>query len=427
MKLMNKIVCIFMTGIICLFSASCARDKNSADPAEDDTVYHSKFYSKNAIYFKTRLSHEIGMVPVENPGEAYYACLDPACRHNSYECPLYSVGITGTLVVEREGTMPMLYTFSKPCSDYYEDGEYRQLTGDEMYINEIKAYDTATGQSRTVGRTPPANVREAWLYRGKLYMWANGCRDGGASVRVYMADAETGEYAALDSPERTKVIGISDERVWFITERGMIGSCALDLSDLRDEYEIGPEPLRLGEETTLAVAESGVIYFERNCRNPEEFGDDPDGKFYMISDIYALDTRDISSGERLVVLGAQQFRACGGDLYYTLIDYEVCGTVPPDEEHEEELTIRRIDGGTMYMYDHESGQTKTLFSDIGTNFEEIFDLNEDFVLFRGLRYRDVESCPNRNGQDLLCLCDLKTGEWGVLTSTGDLDDPYGGI
>ncbi len=384
------------------------------DMAADDTVYSMQKIDEKCAYYPCSAvmanMKTLGMSPYEAPGEAYYLCMDPECRHNGFSCPAYSEGYTATLVVHPKGNDTTLYTFGKPYPYKYVDGEYIPMSKDESWVTEVRAFDTATGESRRVCMTSLCHVMGAWCFRGKLYMWAYYCKGGGASVRIGMADIKTGEFSYLQSNTKTKMIGIANDRVWYITERGEIGSCSLSLDDVRVEYEIGQESIRAHEvsETLRAYLSGGIIYFERNCRTPDEIKDEENADFYMISDIYALDVNDIGSGERLVAEGVYQFVPHGEDLVYTKIDCERFGTGCPD-------------GGTMYYCDIKTGDTSSIVTDCGVSFEEIYEAADGRVLFGGLRYRDIEKSSNPDGREYLCMLDISSGEWLVLCGKVRLD------
>ena len=368
---------------------------------------------------------------LDYPGETYFACQDPTCYHNiAAECPLSEV--YPRCIVQREGELPIVYLTSH--------------RGDTLY-----SFDSKTGATKRIGRIELKGATEVWFYRGKLYIWSSGSNFiDRPFIQIGSLDTVTRKAEYLDIGIRARMFGIWNERVWYITDRNMICSCALDFSDIREEYDVGIDETtyRTNEYTLEGYIDEGMIYFERNVRVPEKFEGDAyinterEGytlEFTMISDIYVLDADDIGAGERLVAEGVRIFKTHSGDLYYTKMDYDhyvesEAYTYTKNKgtsfESEAEGKTYRFDGGTLYRYDHESGKNMTVCEDIGTNLSVessdnsyytslgIFDITDDYVIFGGRQYRDLDDeLKDRDCCNYMCILDLKTSEWHVLVPT----------
>ncbi len=388
--------------------------------ADDDTVYHTKCFAGDCVYYSSYSPvsdySNLTFTLLDYPGETYFACQDPTCYHNSAaDCPLSEV--YPRCIVQREGELPIVYLTSR--------------RGDTLY-----SFDSKTGATKRIGRIELNGATEVWFYRGKLYIWAlfgSNFIDR-PFIQIGSLDTVTRKAEYLDVGVRARMFGIWNERVWYITDRNVICSCALDFSDLREEYDVG-----IGEQayyhTLEGYIDDGMIYFERNVREPEKLEDDAraNDDFVVISDIYVLDANNIGAGERLVAEGVLGFRTHNGDLYYTKLDYDnyeesetytYTKNKGANYESQAEGKTYRFDGGTLYRYDHESDNTVTVCEDIGTNFGwtawgcAIFDITDDYVLFSGRQYRDLDDeLKDRDCCNYMCILDLKTSEWHVLVPT----------
>ena len=395
----------------------------------DKTVYNTNMYTGYSVYFNlcdpdNPMNQTIGEVLLDSPGEAMYAHEDPTCKHHNSKCPMWDSGISKEILVVdpdyRE--QPLVYFFCRHHKEVYVDGD---VNGDSKFrvFTEVREYDVETGEFRSLATVPFNYVADAWCYQGKLYIstiW--GSMEYSEDFGVI--DLSSGEFKKAEIDDCARMLGITNDRVWYITGSNVIGSCTLDLADYRNEYDVGVTTLRINGEFTLkGYAQNGVIYFERNCRVPQEVEGDAVDTFYMVSDIYALDADDIESGETLIVEGARAFDAYNGDLYFTKIDYKEFGEMTLDGG-EHTFMARSYDGGTLYKYDHETDETSVCYSDIGTGIEDnyIFEVTGDYVIFTGLRYRDFETCKLWDGRDNLCIADLNTGEWQVLYPYDYMED-----
>ncbi len=379
-----------------------------------DEVISWKYYGGNAAYFYTG-SHNIVYSMMDEPGHAYYLCSNPTCNHMGEYCPTYNFLLTTTLVVQKEGSrMPRIYMFGRRSPYKYVDGEFVKNDNYDHYYSDVKVYDVETGEGGLVAETNLTNIRAAWYYEGKIFMWADSCRSRYSCV-IGMVDTESGRYKTLSCGANATAIGIYNDRLYYITDRGVVSSCDLEFSDIREEYDCGISSMRSGSYTVTAYVDCGMMYFERNCRIPDGREDDPNANLYMVSDVYAVDIDNKDAGERLVAKNVSQFKPRRGDLYYTVWKYDEYGTVNIDGEHE--WTVSSIDGGTLYRYDHKGGESSVCFSDCGTSILHIFDVADDYILFEGRQYRDTENCKNYDLMNYMCACDIDTGEWKVLYHT----------
>ncbi len=403
------------------------KDKDKSNPyADDDTVYHTKYFAGDCVYYANYepISGQGSLVftLLDFPGDVYHACQNPTCYHNrEQDCPLFS--IDPFCVVQREGELPLVYMLFH-------------------FSSEVRVYDSKNAATKRLGMTDFVSVRDSWFYRGKLYMWSSSIGvPGRPSTGVRSLDAVTGEFQYLDIDVKASMLGIWRDRVWYITDRNVICSCDLDFSDQREEYDIGIEETMYdtNEYTLIGYIDNGMIYFERNCREPEKFDGDAfinnvgDGytlRFATISDIYMLDADNIDAGERLVAEGVYSFKTHNGDLYYTKFDYDnyeesETYTYTKNKgtgfESQAQGKTYKFDGGTLYRYEHESGKSVTVVEDCGTNFSTftlggwIYDITDDYVLFGGRQYRDLnDELKDRDCCNSICLLDLKTGDWRVI-------------
>ncbi len=412
------------------------KDEAPNSYADDDTVYHTKCFAGDCVYYSSfdPLSGypNLTFTLLDYPGDTYYACQDPTCYHNSAsECPLG--GVFPVCIVQREGELPVVYLIGRNNEDIY-------------------SFDAKTGETKKIGRIEFKGATEVWFYRGKLYIWASFGSNfiDRPFIEIGSLDTVTGKAEYLDVGIGTKMFGIWNERVWYITDRNMICSCALDFSDVREEYDVGIEETeyQVNKHTLGGFIDDGMIYFERNVRVPEKFEGDAfintEGngytlEFTMISDIYVLDAADIDAGEHLVAEGVRTFKTHNGDLYYTKMDYDhyveseaYTYTMDKGTTVESEVDGKTFcfDGGTLYRYDHESGNTVKVCEDIGTNLSVedsdnfhyallgTFDITDDYVIFGGRQYRDLnDELKDRDCCNYMCILDLKTCEWHVLVPT----------
>lgn len=404
-------------------------DKDNTKPnpyADDDTVYHAECFAGDSVYFYSvnaaSGSIQLVLTLLDYPGEVYHACQDPTCYHSAVTgCPLADAA--PFCIVTHEGELPVVYV---------------------RVGNEIRAFNSETGTTRTIGRTKLEGVTDAWFYRGKLYMFRDGLIFGRTGINTEVLDPTAKKSEFLETEDGAKMIGIWRDRVWYITSRNVICSCGLDFSDQREEYDIGvgEAMYRVNEHALRGYMDGGMIYFERRVREPAKFAGDAfiNGEsgfeFNMISDVYVLDADNIDAGERLVAEGVLQFEPHNGDLYYTKMDYDHYEESEPyiytkfkGAEYASQVQGKtyRFDGGTLYRYEHESGKTVTVCEDCGTNFSiddggngnfsnhGIIDITDEYVIFSGRQYRGLsDEVKDNDCCNHICLLDIKTGEWRVI-------------
>lgn len=388
---------------------------------EDDTVYNTNMYTGYSVIFASihTTNCTLGEVLLDSPGEALYLHDDPTCDHESIRCPMASESMSDSIILVFDAEyrdQPLIYYFARHTDSYYDEENDKETHG---YVTDIREYDVGTGEVRELATVPVNVITNAWLYRGKLYFTSKWSGFLPYWNNIGVVDIGTGEYTIIDPGFGARMIGITNGRVWYITEENMIGSCSLGLDDMRDEYDIGPTTLRNDAEFVLrARADNGVIYFERACRAFEE----TDGKNYssdcVISDVYMLDAADIASGERLVDENVIAFDSYDGDLYYTKTNFMDMGVSFSDgTTGGNAYDICTCDGGTLYKYDPESGEVTTCYSDIGVDISMLgegdhFEVVDGYAIFSGKRYRDIEEAGRIS--EYICLVDMETGEWQAL-------------
>lgn len=413
-----SIITIVLLLLLCFITTSCSVEN---DNVVDAIIYSSRYMSDNTVYFNINGGH-LMFSPLNEVDKAYPACTDPLCRHNNNTCPAYAAYIHYTLTVPQEGSeLPLVYIFGRRPMMEYVDGEWISRSNEEINLGRTTVYNGATNESRVLAETDFSIVRGAWYYNGKIYMsviYLSGAE------RVGMIDAVSGSYEEIDTGDTyASGLGISGDRFYYITSRGTVYSSDLALGDIREEYDCGISPKRRSASTVTAYVDSGMLYFERNCRIPENMQGDDMGRFFMISDVYTVSLDDIDAGETLVAENVRQFKSFGGDLYYTIWDYKDFGTYACDDQYVRNIVS--TDGGTLYRYDKASGTSSACVTNIGTDFYRLIDVTDEYVLFEGLQYDGIESYNTKDAYDMkyffnyICACNIKTGEWHVVYHTFD--------
>ncbi len=395
----------------------------------DDTVYNTNMYTGYSLYFTVSVKRSdpsvktLAEVLLDSPGEALYAHEDPTCRHSDGTCPMAMENCRGTsqktlIVNPKTRKLPIVYYFNvimvtaeETVEGFYGDNGNLEI-GDTVKFTEVREYDVETGDVRVVATIPYSRVLDAWCYRGKLYLQSE--RTGGR-YRFGAVDLATGEFKDTEIPESVYMIGITNGRIWYISVYNIIGSCSPQLTDYRDEYNIGASECRKGYlgNTLCGRAGDGVIYYERDCRHRDELADDPNTDWYMVSDLYMLKADDIEAGAVSVAKDVLAFDICEGDLYYTQFDYKEFGMTTLDGG-KHEFMMRSYDGGSLYKYDHNTGENVTCYKDIGVGVEWYpldLEVVDGKAIFYGLRYRDFEGCESYDGRDNICVADIETGKW----------------
>ena len=409
----KRIIAIVMSMILCVSASSCSGSRN----ADGDGIYASNLFCNNVVYYM--LGSRVMYSLADETDRTYPACVDPLCTHSYEECPAYASVLQNILVIpQKDSVMPLIYMFGRRPPVEYIDGKMVVRTDEEINLGRIKVYDAEAGVGYTLAETDFSRVHDAVYFDGKIYMtveYLDGRR------RVGMIDTDTGEYVEIKNDTPSRVAGISDGRLYYITNRGIVYSCDLALSDETEVYDCGTGPFRRGAQTFTPYVDGGILYFERNCRIADGMTEHEMGPFLMVSDVYAVDLDDKDAGGTLVAEHVLQFKPHGGDLYYNVWQYENGGSSVFADGNEREVMC--VDGGTLYRYDHKSGTSEICFSDIGTSFYEIYEVTDDYIIFEGMQYDMLDSYNTENAQNTryflnyVCICDIKTGKWHVLQHT----------
>lgn len=410
-KILLRIFASVAAGVLCMNLSGCQKKLDWGD-----TVYSTQYYAGNSAYFLTYGNGGIMCSYFAEPDNVYSVCIDPFCHHNDMSCVGWSrMSVSATLVVRPEDRkLPLVYAFSRRYPTEYVDGENVQLDDYERKKCSVKELDAETGQARIIAYPELQYVRSALFYDGRLYMSAEGCL--GVSRRVGAVDVVSGECSYLETDTDTAAIGIWRDRVYVINDRGVVYSCALDFSDIREEYDCGIGEKRSEEAFYRAYVDSGILYFEQNCRVVTF----RDGEVAIgVLDVYAVRLDDIASGESRVAEGVLNFKPCEGDLYYNVLDYEEYGTVNIDGDPGHDVVACSYDGGAVMRYDRERGESETCFSDCGISFLKFYDVADGKILFEGMQYKNVEECRNWYLVNYICVCDIETGEWSVVCHAPD--------
>ncbi len=418
----------FLLAVLLLFAAltSCAGE----DAAVDAPVYSSRELYGDVVFYKVNES-ALRRSLLSETNKWYEACTDPLCSHDKEGvCPAFAGAIPYTLILPREGgVMPLVYMFSLRPIPIERDGKVLEYIGDTKHCR-VKVFDTATGESRELTTVDFARANGAWYTGGKIYLSVE-YRDGEyPSNRVGMMDAETGEYTEIEGLQHnTEGVGISGGRFYFISEDGILHSSSLSLGDVRDEYDCGVgKEVRMEHEMTAAYVDSGMLYFEKNCRIPEEI-DNEDfvlRNFLMVSDVYCVDLGKKGAKETLVAENVREFKPYNGDLYYAVWNYEERGEVECPDEFVRSIIV--TDDGTLYRYNHTDGTSAAVVENCGTGFYRLNDISDRYVMFEGMQYDNLDEFIYERTTSIYyflnkrCVLDLETGEWRVVNNTYMADD-----
>ncbi len=394
--------------IALLSLASCGR--GGYDPREDSTVYDTHLYADGCIFFDG--SESLEMELCDMPEKSYPVCPNPLHGLWEPDCP-YDGVIWSTLTVDAEGRgYPLIYLFSEGPQYKYTDGEFVKIPQSDHQRIRVKEVDVTTGEVRLIATTELVKVTNSFCYRGKIYMGATGGPNGYIATIGY-TDIETGETSYLQADVGERLLGAYDGRIYFISDRGMISSASTVLDDVREEFDCGISAVvRPTSDVPLSYMSGSIIYFERDIRPPEGV-DDP---YTRVSDVYALDLSDIKSGAVKVAENVYQFYSADGNLYYTVYDLEDLGSVSGGGDEFENYCY---DGGTLHMYNPETGKTKECCSDIGMCFIKIYEIADGKIFFYGKRYRDFEEEQMKNSVEYeMVMYDTGTGALTVFNMGG---------
>lgn len=365
-----------------------------------DEVYKNKKYAGESIFFN--ISSQLLLSGyMSKPDNIYPACIDPFCDHSTESCAARTESpITATLTVLPEGRkLPLVYLCCQRRPTTVVDGEEVLLSVHEREMSIVKQFDAETGQAKTFEPVELMNIRSALLYRGILYLSADGFLGEGYRGRVGALDVLTGKCTYLSEENGARLIGAYDGRIYVMTGRGVVESCEPDFSDLCAVYDC-----QTGGYVNSYVDE-GMLYFARS-KTDVPAGDSTKTVF----EVCAVDLKDKDAEAVTVASGVHMFMPYDGDLYYTLFDYNEHGTVSVSGYGEE--TVVSYDNGTLYRYDAEKGTSETCFSDIGASFSDIYDIDDGMILFSGARYRDYDE--DKSPYLRIAICSIETGEWREL-------------
>lgn len=331
----------------------------------DGVVYHKGFlptwnpdgniYSNDPNTLCTTILNE--------PGEWSYLCPKPDCLHEDVlgmTCPTY-IACPSTYVSKRDRILtivpeghllPVIYNFSG-------NGTLR-----------MTVYDSETGEG--FKKTFPYRYLEEAIYcNGKIYM---GISDWGFA-RVIYYDIEKKKTVELDTGDimtNTGLCGIWNDRVYFIDSSFKINSCALDFTDIREEYDCGVSALYDNDYYLNAAVDEGMLYIMR-----DETENELDYEYINYGTVCAVDLNDKDAGETLVAEKVIDFLARGGDLYYNVWDYHE--SEPLNEFHTPVL----FDGGNVYRFDAESKTSETVIENSDMSVRYFYDVKDGVILFCG--------------------------------------------
>ncbi len=393
---------------------------------EDTTVYSNYGYARG-VYFVTDRKN-LSMVKCDDPENVHYAHSDPNCAHNKNMCPCAGEIETIMTVDAEWSDYPLVYIF------YDEFGSVADMHHDKWCT--IKELNVGTNSIREVTNELQFNTDFAMFYRGRLYV----CDGANERRSVCCVDVRTGEFKRIEGEGGAVLMGIYNDRIWYMNDRGTICSDSIDLDDMREEYACGV-PKKVDDGFLKAcIDENGNIYFERNVQCDEDM---PDAGFFYYSDLYTVNINDLDAGERFIDSGVVRFKASGGILYYTKLHYEdfgplitvdgvelehpITADVPVGKDENGEwiyemttyyYTARTYDGGTLYKYDPATGETSVCYEDSGFTIWRIRDIVDGKIFYYGERYRDFTLLNSDYTTENLVMTDIATGESVALSHSG---------
>ena len=396
---MKRLFILFLAAFLMLPLPSCAKKETHYKE------WSYNFSGSGVIYYQGK-RYYLTYPLIDEPETMNYACIDPLCSHDENMCTAHFPDVEKTLVVEREGTLPLVYVFGQ-CNMYtYVDGMYTVDPG-LRYTKQVTEYDTATGQQRIVAYIDEmVNVQNVLYLDGAIYM--SGDSEHPLYDRIISVDTETGESAVMEYDDDVSLYGEFGGRIWSMTSRGAVLSCAPDFSDMRQEYDIGVTVPRTSDPTVSGCVSGNMLYFER----------DPERRLQVASwlstaDIYAVDLDDISSGERLIAEDVIAWGEHDGDLYYNVY----AGDPDPDAPTQ----FYPFDSGDLYMYDHDSMASSLIVSDCGADINAIADVSDEYILFTGTYYGGSyhgDLVPE-DGDVVFAyaILNIETGEWRIISKS----------
>ena len=384
---------------------------------EDTTVYSNYGYARG-VYFVTDRKN-LSMVKCDDPENVHYAHSDPNCAHSNNTCP-FAGDIETIMTVDAEWSdYPLVYIF------YDEFGPVVDMYHDKW--GAIKELDLGTNSIREVTDELQFNTDFAMFYRGRLYV----CDGADERRSVCSVDVRTGEFKRIESEGGAVLIGICNDRIWYMNDRGTICSDSTGLDDMREEYACGVPKIADDGFLRACIDENGSIYFERNVKYDDNL---PDPYNFGYADLYTVNINDLDAGEHLIDSNVLKFKASGGILYYTKLHYEEFGPVVTVDGETYNYSINTVDefgnptvdnynactydGGTLYKYDPATGETSVCYEDSGFTICNIQDIADGKIFYYGERYRDFTRLNSDHTNENIVMTDIATGESVVLSHSG---------
>ena len=365
-RYLYKIAGWLLLSAICLSFVSCGE---GGDPC-DGKVYDSRYIAENCIYLGG--TSGLSSAYFENPGVRYNECINPLCDHTEASgCESFMDGVGCAVLVDSDGDgFPLIYMAGRRQKNIYSDGDISHNPDYELY--RIKVYDTKTGKGREICEIEFSGAENMFYCDGKLYISADFDSSGAVRHRVGCVDVATGGWSEVNVGVNARIIGIWDERVYYITNRAEVYSIDMELGDSRLEYECGATAIgSSGYFNVYAEVSDGILYFRADQRS-EHNGE------YNVYDVYSVDLAAVVE-PLLIAEGVRRSHAYEGDLYYTLFDYS----------RDEETLISSADGGTLYKYSPDTKKSEVVFEDLGYSVDYLYEIGDGKLLFRGMMYRDV--------------------------------------
>lgn len=339
-------------------------------------------------------------------------CRDENCRHSDITCT--ATPVTGSfgrwIVGSNVGDETVCYfAVDLRHAAARVDGFPTSMLGVELPDLVIYELNLETCERRCVAALETesdGSVRYAYRFSGYLdgIMYLS-------CTRTTLEAEEHEEYFAAALDVRTGELTLHEE-IEGLTLCGMYGGklCAKDGNKLvlYDTDLSSPEILAELDGYTLrdAVMSEDNIYV-----SAAKSGSDMCG-IYRLSEDGAL-TLIAPDAVSTYSTGGSMY-SYGGDLYFAKTDEREFGKYGT-------MTVRCEFGGTLYMYDAESGEIATVFEDCGGDPAAIYCIDGDSVIFFGCYYGGLAEghkyTDTVNGNAYFRY-DFKTGELNMIYEIG---------
>lgn len=372
---MKKALLSVILVLITLLLSACGAD---TEPLRDGKVYSRQYLYGDLIYYSDSKSG-LSSAHCDSSGNKYKECINPLCTHDERSgCESYIFNLQEWVSVDTdESGFPLIYMFGWRNKDIYVDGEW--INNPDIDLGRVRVYDTRTAQGYDIAELDFSYAHYMAYRNGMLYMSVKYDKNGGDYPhKVGALDISTGEWKEISAEANAKIVGIWNERVYYITTLGNVYSVDMELDDERLEYECGADILGESYFHIVAYMDGGVLYYAKNFRYTDPVN------YIGVWDIYAA---DLDSGKEAVMIADDVHTCypCEGDLYY----------IPSDREN-------------VYVYDSETNESKLCCSEIGISVNNIFETADGAMLFGGtVREDDTEISY------YMCKLDLDTGEWKI--------------